>query len=77
MCSAGKYNMIPGCKACSSTSDEDCELCALGTYSVAVGRSSVCDTCVFGKYSYPASTKGATECRTCADGKFSLAGAWN
>ena len=77
LCSAGKYNLIPGCKACSNTSDVDCELCALGTFSTMLGRNSTCDVCSVGKFSFPANTRGATSCGNCADGTFALVGSSN
>ena len=71
LCGAGKYNLIPGCKACSNTSDVDCELCGLGTASSVLGRNSTCDVCGAGKFSSPANQRGAFTCENCAAGTIS------
>jgi hypothetical protein len=68
LCGAGKYNLYPGCKACSNTSDVDCELCALGTASTSLGRNTTCDVCGAGTYSFPANTRGAQTCEPCGTG---------
>ena len=77
LCGAGKYNLIPGCKACSNTSDVDCELCGLGTASSVLGRNSTCDVCGAGKFSFPANQRGAFTCEKCAAGTISGIGASN
>jgi hypothetical protein len=71
VCSAGKYNTFPGCKACTNTTDLDCSLCELGTASTMLGRNTTCDVCAAGKYSYPANQKGAITCEACANGTIS------
>lgn len=68
LCSAGKYNLFPGCVACSNTTDLDCTTCALGTASTMLGRDTVCDTCEAGKYSHPANQRGALTCEWCGIG---------
>ena len=68
MCGAGKYNLYPGCKACSNTSDVDCELCALGTASTSLGRDTTCDVCGAGTYSFPVNSRGAQTCEPCGTG---------
>ena len=68
LCSAGKYNLFPGCRACSTTTDVDCELCAVGTASTMLGRNSTCDVCGAGTYSFPANTRGAQTCEPCGSG---------
>jgi len=77
VCSPGKYNTFPGCKACTNTTDLDCSLCEAGTYSTMLGRNTTCDACPAGKYSYPENQKGATVCVDCANGTFSGMGAGN
>jgi hypothetical protein len=73
MCSAGKYNTLPGCIACDAQVDTDCIKCEMGTASSAIGRNTTCDACREGKYSYPPGQPGATACRVCPNGTFSLA----
>ena len=77
LCGAGKYNLYPGCKACSNTSDLDCELCALGTASTSLGRDTTCDVCGAGTYSFPANTRGAQTCEPCGNGFAAPAGSSN
>lgn len=77
LCGAGKYNLDPGCKACSNTSDVDCELCALGTASTSLGRNTTCDVCGAGTYSFPANTRGAQTCEPCGNGFAAPAGSSN
>lgn len=67
-CPVGKYNLQPGCVACSDTVDTDCSKCAEGTASNVEGRDSVCDPCPNGTYSGPS---GATECLPCPMGTYS------
>lgn len=77
VCSAGKYNTFPGCKACTNTTDLDCSLCELGTASSVLGRNTTCDVCPAGKYSFPANQKGALTCEACANGTVSGVGSGN
>ena len=77
LCGAGKYNMFPGCKACSNTTDVDCELCALGTASTSLGRNTTCDVCAAGTYSSPVNTRGALTCEPCGIGRVAPAGSSN
>ena len=77
MCSAGKYNLFPGCVACSNTTDLDCTTCALGTASTMLGRDTVCDPCEAGKYSHPANQRGALTCEWCGIGLAAPAGSSN
>ena len=77
LCGAGKYNLIPGCKACSNTSDVDCELCGLGTASSVLGRNSTCDVCGAGKFSSPANQRGAFTCENCGIGAAAPVGSSN
>lgn len=71
-CLAGKYNLLPGCTACTDTVDTDCIKCAVGTASNVAARNTVCDACGAGTFSSPEGLTGATVCATCAIGKFSL-----
>ena len=91
MCGAGKYNLFPGCIACSNTTDLDCTTCTLGTASTMLGRNTTCDVCEAGKYSHPPNQRGALTCEwcgiglaapngssncvTCGDGRFAALGA--
>jgi hypothetical protein len=75
VCSAGKYNTFPGCKACTNTSDLDCSLCEIGTASNVLGRNTTCDVCLAGKFSSPANQLGARTCETCSNGTVSGIGA--
>ena len=70
-CSAGKYNLVPGCVACSDTNDIDCIKCEIGTASKVEGRNSTCDECPKGTFSSPPGTTGATACELCPNGTFS------
>ena len=72
MCSAGKYNLLPGCVACDAQVDTDCAKCPLGSASNAVGRNTTCDSCPGGAYSFPAKQTGATVCGICPNGTFAL-----
>jgi hypothetical protein len=67
-CAVGKYNLLPGCVACTDVVDTDCSKCEEGTASNVEGRASLCDPCPNGTYSGPA---GATECLPCPNGTFS------
>lgn len=69
-CPVGKYNLLPGCVACTSVVDTDCIKCEVGTASNIEGRASLCDPCVNGTYSGPA---GATKCLPCPNGTYSQA----
>ena len=68
-CGPGKYKPSQGCNACTNQTDADCVLCPSGTFSNAVGRTSVCDACPAGTYSAGTSTV----CTGCGNGTFSLA----
>lgn len=69
-CSAGKYNLLPGCTACSNLTDTDCVKCEVGTASTVEGRDTTCDVCPNGTFASPA---GATTCTRCPNGTFSSA----
>ena len=66
-CSAGKYNLLPGCTACTNQTDTDCINCEEGTASTTEGRDTKCDTCLNGTYS----AAGSTACTQCAVGTYS------
>ena len=68
-CTAGKYNLLPGCVACNNQTDTDCIKCEVGTASSLEGRNTTCDACPNGTYSGPA---GATNCTRCPNGTYSL-----
>ena len=72
-CSAGKYNLLPGCKACDAYNDTDCTKCEVGTASSVEGRNSTCDPCKAGT----ASSADGRTCDACGNGTFSLARAGN
>lgn len=69
-CPTGKYNLLPGCVACTSEVDTDCNKCEEGTASNVEGRDSPCTPCTNGTYSGPA---GAIECIQCPKGTYSRA----
>lgn len=72
-CSAGKYNLLPGCTACDAETDTDCTKCAVGTASSVEGRNTTCDPCKAGT----ASSLDGRTCDACPNGTFSLARAGN
>jgi hypothetical protein len=71
-CTAGKYNLLPGCVSCTNLTDSDCVKCAAGSASSVEGRDTTCDVCPNGTYSGPA---GSTECMLCPNGTYSLGNA--
>lgn len=69
-CAAGKYNLLPGCVACTNQTDTDCVKCEVGTASSVEGRNTTCDACPNGTFS--GSVAGATACTKCPNGTYSL-----
>ena len=66
-CPAGTYKQFEACYNCLSPED-DCQPCFPGSASTMLGRSTQCDWCKAGTYSYPPNTFGALTCQTCENG---------
>ena len=66
-CPAGTYKQFEACYNCLSPED-DCQPCFPGSASTMLGRSTQCDWCKAGTYSYPPNTFRALTCQTCENG---------